>query len=70
MSRALVTTAEARLGLAGLCLAAASPRHVAKIMEGDNTLGRIISAFLPEMADFGRQAMFECVESKCDYELA
>ena len=45
----------------------ARPRHVAKIMEGHNTHGWLISAFLREMSGLEGQAMCECAESKFSF---
>ena len=41
----------------------ARPRHVAKIMENQETHGWLIAALLREMSGLEGKAMFECVES-------
>ena len=42
----------------------AKPKHVAKILEGHNTHGWLIAAFLREMSGLSGTASFESVESR------
>ena len=45
----------------------AKPKHEAKILDGHDTHGWLIAAFLREMSELSGKATFECVESNFSF---